>query len=156
MCRVLGTKRERTTLTTTSTPFSTFVRRIRFAMLVAKLVVSSVVVLKKRWSLCEKKRHSCVGFRPHERSDKRRTIKSREILDSLIVRDTREFLNISCTAGGYSIDGQESDVYLQLRKNPIESSTATTGNSKNNPLGLLAHILKVQHLVLWRRRQCCI
>lgn len=36
---------ERTALTTTSTPFSTFESPIRFAILVAKLVVSSVVVL---------------------------------------------------------------------------------------------------------------
>lgn len=42
---IVSGKQERTALTTTSTPFSTLARPIKFAMLVAKLVVSSVVVL---------------------------------------------------------------------------------------------------------------
>ena len=45
---LLELRRRLTVRTTTSTPFSTFPRPIKLAMDVAKLVVSSVVVLERR------------------------------------------------------------------------------------------------------------
>jgi hypothetical protein len=145
----------RTARVTTSTPFSIFPRPRKFAMPVAKDVVSSVVVLgdgqlerdnttqsKQLWAEVQAGWPAPLDF-PRALS----------LVDYSIFP---EVIQISRTldlpARKITMQDKAIGEGLQFRKNPIESSTCAASHSQENPLRFPAHVREI-HFV--RGRGCC-